>query len=206
MRIRLLFVLLVASLISGSAVLAAENNENIEYLSYPNRGYRGFFDVMFGKYGSDMNMCSYQISTTHGFQFNKKLFLGLGSIVEIDDFDCHRYNSYCDDTYVCLVDYFNAHFDILPKKVSPFIDARLGYRVQINVNNGDDYKREGMWQNMQYLYLSPIVGVRCGNFSLSVSYENNRADLFMKGYFHDYEIKKNFNGLQIFMQWYQGCV
>ncbi len=76
----------------------------------PARGYRGFVDGNF-LCGEDFE---YQILTTHGFQFNPHIFAGAGAGFGSLDLD------------LVSIFYGAFRYDIVHKKVSPFIDFRLG--------------------------------------------------------------------------------
>ena len=57
------------------------------------------------------------IYTTHGVQFNPYLYVGAGAGVRLGD------------DYTAIPIYADVKYTILKKKVSPFIDAKIGYSV-----------------------------------------------------------------------------
>lgn len=112
---------------------------------YPERGYRGFVDVDFtvGKergnayYGKGEPLWYLGLSTSHGFQFDNKFFLGGGLMVSPVSSN--------KDGIIPVFAHFR--FDTEFSNFTPFGDIRLGY----NIADGD--KGTGV-------YFSPSVGYR----------------------------------------------
>jgi len=79
------------------------------------RGYKGFIDggYNFGDYES------FEISTSHGYQFNNHIFVGGGIALR-------HYSDY-DVTSVPFFANFRANF--IDNKVTPFVDVKTGYAV-----------------------------------------------------------------------------
>ena len=77
------------------------------------RGYRGFADFTF----VGGNVGCVELSTVHGFQFNPHLFVGAGMGV-LTDFDG-----------VAVPLFLAVRTDILERRVTPFIDLRIGCAV-----------------------------------------------------------------------------
>lgn len=112
-------------------------------------GYKGFVDlgysVGFGDYSADRA----EFSTTHGVQINKYIFAGAGVGV----------NYFYDNEKVGVPIYVDARYTALDKRITPFVEAKVGYAV------GD----------VDGVYASPSVGCRfrMGNksaFNVSVGY------------------------------------
>lgn len=128
----------------------------------PQKGYRFFFaaDQMIG------DMTGFKFTTTHGVQFNNKIFLGggVGFCVADDDVEF----------YLSIPVYANFRFDILNKKTTPFIEARAGVAFAIEGTTG--------------FYGNISVGGRFKRFSLSTGVETLQGteDYFRYEYDTDY--------------------
>lgn len=111
----------------------------------PERGYRGFveWDNNLTTSHKSENISApatltYWItglSTSHGFQINRNMFLGAGVMVETDTEDTRIWTSPV---------YFQLRYDRMFGKFSPFADLRIGY----NMCNGGG------------IYFSPTIGYR----------------------------------------------
>jgi len=127
-------------------------------VDYPNKGYRGFADLGmgFGSDEADWSYFSFAVNTVHGVQILPQLFLGGGlgvhsyGTLDTGDYDGDDYN----DVFTVTPLFFDARCDFIPKRISPFVDMRLGYGL------GD----------LEGLYLAPSAGVRLNHFNLSLSY------------------------------------
>lgn len=108
----------------------------------PARGYRGFVDGNF-LFGEDFE---YQILTTHGFQFNPHIFAGAGTGFGSLDLD------------LVSIFYGAFRYDVVPKKVSPFVDFRLGGYLWADDCSGG-------------AFFSAMVGARIRRFNVSLGYE-----------------------------------
>lgn len=128
----------------------------------PQKGYRFFLaaDQMVG------DMTGFKFTTTHGAQFNNKIFLGggVGFCVADDDVEF----------YLSIPVYANFRFDILNKKTTPFIEARAGVAFAIEGTTG--------------FYGNFSVGGRFKRFSLSTGVETLQGteDYFRYEYDTDY--------------------
>ena len=128
----------------------------------PQKGYRFFLaaDQMVG------DMTGFKFTTTHGAQFNNKIFLGggVGFCVADDDVEF----------YLSIPVYANFRFDILNKKTTPFIEARAGVAFAIEGTTG--------------FYGNISVGGRFKRFSLSTGVETLQGteDYFRYEYDTDY--------------------
>lgn len=153
----------------ASAEPQAQNRREVDDLiGCPARGYRGFLDLnrLDGYlYGTDDCDCYYSragLLTTHGFQFNPKIFVGAGLGV------LWQADSDQESDFYCIVPIYSAfRCDFLERKVSPFVDFRLGGFA--NTSSCSDFNG---------LFLSLSVGVRVRRFNASLGYEhlNNLGD------------------------------
>lgn len=131
--------------------------------NYLKRGFRGLVDlgahVGFGD-GED----NYQISAafTGGYQINRMLFVGAGVAPTLNLFEYETYYQKEDTeiaTSFLLPIYSAIRLDFINKKVTPFLDGRIGYFI-----NTKDVDYSGL-----YAYLG--VGVRLKKISLSAGYD-----------------------------------
>lgn len=133
--------------------------------SHIKKGYRGFvtFEPILG------NMYGAGITTSHGFQFNKKLFLGMGT--------GFRYAEEGSYEHMAIPIYLDFRFDILDYKISPFMTTRVGGCVSVN----DGYSG---------FYASYDFGCHFKRFSFSTGIETCRGgeyDGYTTHYYHDGE-------------------
>lgn len=146
-------------------------------LGCPDRGYRGFvdFNVMEGflvrEGGYDGHYSHAGLLTTHGYQFNPRVFVGAGFGVlwQTDDGQGSDFD--------CIVPVYSAfRCDFLARKVSPFVDVRLGGFA--NTSSCTDFYG---------FYMSLAVGVRVRRFNASLGYEhlNNFGDCVDADYDYD---------------------
>ena len=97
------------------------------------------------------------------------LFVGAGvssNVYLVDD-------EYADDEESISVGIFgNVRSEILPKKISPFVDVRLG----------------GMVGDLEGFYFAPTVGVRFNHFNLGIGYElvKNNEEYDYYDYYYSY--------------------
>ena len=125
---------------------------------YLERGFRGLIDLG-AHFGFGDAEDSYQISAafTGGYQINRMLFVGAGVAPTLNLFD----NEYYDEveTTFLLPIYSAIRLDFINKKVTPFIDGRIGYYL-----NTEDMDLNG-------LYAYAGAGVRLKKISLGAGYE-----------------------------------
>ena len=113
----------------------------------PRRGYRGFVETGFSRSlnripSLDLTNGEYKnnhdafilLSTTHGYQFNKNLFLGGGIML-----------GFGEETELPI--YVNGRYDFKFNKITPFADLRIGYNI------GKEGRSSGFW-------FSPTIGYR----------------------------------------------
>ena len=109
----------------------------------PERGYRGFVDanvdLMFDQdiYGDNSATVYYGISTSHGYQFNRHLFLGAGFMFERDSPNRHNWFGY---------------FPI-------FVQARTDWKIGRLPLYGD-LRAGGVILGEYRIFISPTVGYR----------------------------------------------
>lgn len=139
---------------------AKKQNNEVEEITddYLQRGFRGLLDLG-AHFGFGDAEDSYQVSAafTGGYQINRMLFVGAGIAPTLNLFD----NEYYDEieTTFLLPIYSAIRLDFINKKVTPFIDGRIGYYL-----NTDDMDLNG-------LYAYAGAGVRLKKISLGAGYE-----------------------------------
>ena len=123
---------------------------------YLERGFRGLIDLG-AHFGFDNAEDIYQISAafTGGYQINRMLFVGAGVAPTLN-----LWEEYDDEveTEFWLPIYSAIRLDFINKKVTPFIDGRIGYFL-----NTEDMDYSG-------LYVYAGAGVRLKKISLSTGY------------------------------------
>ena len=133
------------------------------------RGYKGFIDFGYS-FNVAMDGFADEISgydsdklfwsTSHGYQFNPYLFVGAGF-----SFDC-----YTAKTWVTVPFFANIRVTPIIGKLTPFIDAKVGY-------NGIGY--------MKGVYFAPSIGCRLGltrkvglNFGVGYALQQNTTNQY----------------------------
>lgn len=117
-------------------------------------GYHGNVEAgyLFGM-GDFDGSSMYEISTTHGWNFNSHLFAGIGVTAQVYTWE----DGYGDETKFNLPVFAQAKYVILNGKISPFVDARVGYSVAGEFTG---------------FYVQPAIGCRFGlgeRFGLNVA-------------------------------------
>jgi len=104
------------------------------------KGYRKFIDAGVSL-NSDNHHDAVFVETTHGFQLNKVLFVGVGIGFHYywDDsyyiYEPHSYSPIDDKYKVYIVPLFaDVRFDFMNNRLSPFVDIRGGYSI---IENGE---------------------------------------------------------------------
>jgi len=127
----------------------------------PRMGYRGFVDLNWtAGVGDTSGVDCIGLTTSHGYQINPFIFIGLGV----------GFNYFYNGTAVNMPIFVNVRTDILQKRITPFVDLKVGYSI-IDV--------EGF-------YTSPSIGCRFKPrrglaFSIGVGYTLQKYDFE----FHD---------------------
>lgn len=183
MKTKLLLAALVASLISISASAEGYERNTVASFSAPDetpttpkigcpaRGYRGFVDggllagkvdggLLDGKIDDAYEKVDYgrfALTTTHGFQINPHIFVGLGL-----GFQFNMEDDLIEDLDALVLPYSAVRYDILARRISPFVEARIGGFVSASA-------QENM--TMGGASISFNAGVRLRRFNFSIGYE-----------------------------------
>lgn len=150
-------------------------------------GYHGFVDLGYTFGIGDYEFGRFEINSTHGYQFNSHLFVGVGlGLHFMPEYNTPAMNIALDHRkkQVDVPVYGNVKWTIINKKVTPFIDGKIGHYVT---------HRGG-------LYASIAIGCRISvynsqgiNFSVGYSHENlefETFDHFTSDYSMDYKRSK----------------
>ena len=171
------------------------------YSYFPNTGYKGFIELgySFGtnssvKYNNQKinfgGVHRLEFSTSHGVIISPYAFIGLGAGI-------HFYTGYSDDDgyyqsfdeidlAIPIFAHVRTHF--LDKKVSPFVDVKLGYSVH----------------EITGTYFSPSVGCRFSKgsrsaFWISMGYTLQQSS--EKNDYYGYKVSTNFDAFSIKLGW-----
>lgn len=128
------------------------------------KGYRGIVDAGYCLYTSQMDPSTFEVTTSHGYQFNPYIYLGAGlgfdftGECKYGDISGKPYNK--RESKVDIPLFFNARANFTNTKFSPFADTRIGAYVN---NDGN-------------IYANLALGARYGisddlGLSFSVGYE-----------------------------------
>lgn len=101
------------------------------------RGYKGFVDFGYTTIIEGYNSGKIDVVTSHGFQFNPYLYVGVGFAVEC----------YTKSTFMAMPFFVNVRVTPLNGKVTPYVDLKGGHNAL------------GYFEG---LYLSPTLGCRIG--------------------------------------------
>ncbi len=135
------------------------------------RGYRGFVDgsLICGNLetdGLDFSRTNIGIMTAHGFQFNPHIFLGGGFGFRFyaggDDIYWQGSDETVEEFDVLFPIFAAFRYDIVDKKVSPFLEYRLGGYASLS--GYDETSLGGVYMNMNF-------GVRIKRLNISCGYE-----------------------------------
>lgn len=108
------------------------------------KGYGGFVDFGY-TFGMGTNgMSSMEATTSHGYQFSDKLFLGAGA-------GAHLYSEGVDNIIIIPV-FVDARYNISSGKIIPFVGLKAGYSIGLT-----DAITAGSTSG---LYVAPTVGVK----------------------------------------------
>lgn len=141
-------------------------------------GYRGMFDLGYSLSVDVAQLNRIEFSTSHGYQFNPYLFLGVGGGLSF------FYDGDVEST-VSFPIFINPRIDFNTGKVSPFIDLKGGYTFGEYVKG---------------LYISPSIGARIAvsdkaavNFSMGYTLQQIEVVEYGGGYYDDYYYKTHPN-------------
>lgn len=127
-------------------------------------GYKGFVDV-----GISSNDCSFQLGTSHGYQFNNYVYLGGGLGI-------HHYFDFEDDVFAVPV-FLNFRVNFLNKRVTPLFDLKLGY------SSGD---LEGAFASLELGIRIALTGKKAINVQLGYTeQEYEYAFDYWDSYYYD---------------------
>lgn len=140
-------ILIIACLLMASVAAMAQTD-------YPSKGYRGFVEA-----SSSIGMGDYDafnhagITTSHGVQMlSGHMFIGAG-------LGAHTYfidDDEIDETWTAVPVFANIRADLLQKKVSPFLDSKVGASVAGDING---------------MFVAFTAGCRIKHFNIGIGYE-----------------------------------
>lgn len=147
----------------------AELNRNYSL----SKGYHGMVDFIYSLGLKDYDFDRFEISSSHGYQFNPYIFVGggLGLHFMREYFTDGNRDTPLDhrDRFVDVPVFANARFTFIEQNITPFVDIKAGYFL---THHGG-------------LYLSASIGCRFAtwnrhavNLSIGYSYENLQFDTF----------------------------
>ena len=196
MRKKRLFKTLL--LIGLSFISTATTAGDKKRADYPSQGYRGSFDLAWAdNFNKDRTYYSPQFSTTHGYQIMPELYAGVGVLFDARNvrFGSRIKHSDADKTISSISPFATVRYDFCQKKVSPYVEGRIGYRMHSIIGNSF----EGEKLEFDKLYAVPMVGLRLNHFNLAVSYEwITVGDEIGNGHY-GYYMTKRFSALGIHM-------
>lgn len=155
-------------------------------------GYRGFFDFLMGVgFGGDVNVqagilsledihpgIAFGFTTTHGYQVNSNLYVGLGfGVMANSIYGKEVYPDYIDNIHDVDVVGFPLFLDLrwdfgLAKKTAPYIGLKAGYKYNVAVDdeygflssyyygNGASSELELFSKSFGQFFLQPSIGLR----------------------------------------------
>lgn len=144
---------------NNSTISSNVSSDNDEYLE---PGFRGLIEIgpSFGLGDAEKNY-QFSMAFTGGYQINRLLFVGAGVAPTLNLFD-NEWNDEVETSF--LIPIFSAvRVDFLNKKVTPFVNARIGYAI--NTKDTD----------FSSMYYYAGVGVRLRKISLGAG-----ADIYSK--------------------------
>lgn len=165
------------------------------------RGYRGFAEVG-GSFHIDQpeHFYGFDITTTHGYQINRWLFLGAG--IGLQSYKLHEYTPEKTKTQLTLPLYADIRTYFMRTAVKPFAEMQIGYRIRCNkpLETVDEYFWNGnLYTDTQKseitsgLHFGIGIGAEYRRFSLKVMWHMTKHDYEHIHYFnnvHDYSIVK----------------
>ncbi|MBR4264440.1 MAG: hypothetical protein IKQ46_00105 [Bacteroidales bacterium] len=140
------YILLFLLLFNSLALLAQERAD------HPVKGYHAFIDGGFNTAIGSNRYNRISFSTSHGVQLNPFLFVGAGEASQfyLSEEGNETYVDYCEPLFADI------RIDFKPKKVSPFLDFRIGGSFVGDITG---------------FYTSITGGVRVGRCNFSLGYE-----------------------------------
>lgn len=185
------------------STIAMAQTENVAKSLYPIKGYRTFVEGGMGV--EDNGSYTVSISTIHGGQIIPQLYVGAGLMFntgtyKTPDITPDIYSGKWDMTINELIPLLSVRYDILERKVSPFIEGRLGYRMTLSTSRLTSsstgygtYTRTTGVDDAEYgkLYISPSVGVRIRHFNIAVGLDITNVSSDVTGKYQDVHIEEN---------------
>ncbi len=160
-QIRSIFtaIVMTATTLSASAQNPVSLSDDDGQYSI-NTGYKGFIDIGYGIGVGDLGEDRFEVLTSHGYQFNPYLYIGIGFGI-----------SYYHKAELWNLPVFGNIRGTLPvrnSRVTPFVDLKIGYSA-IDV--------EGF-------YCSPSVGLRIATgartgLNIGIGYEMQKTEFYM---------------------------
>lgn len=117
-----------AQIITSKSITRSEiDRQKIEL----KRGYRGFAEVG-GSFYTDQpdNNYGFDLTTTHGYQINRWLFLGAG--IGLQSYKIYEYTPRNSKTQLTLPLYADIKTYFTRTAVKPFAEMQIGYRIRCN--------------------------------------------------------------------------
>lgn len=143
--ISVLFLAIISAGFVFTELSARESNRCFK------EGYKGTVELGIGSEMTGVTELSYSLLTSHGYVLGKGFYIGMGTGVMGDITSAKNYH---------IPLYLDLKYSPVNKVVSPFIGAGIGSNFVIGPPDGI-----GMG-----LFLSPVVGMDCGRFSLFFRY------------------------------------
>ncbi|MBR6249642.1 MAG: hypothetical protein IKR17_00415 [Bacteroidales bacterium] len=166
---------------------------------HPINGYRIFLE---GGLGFDEQNATYYLSIIQGGQIIPQLFVGGGLMINGLMYETPR--SYTGSVfgvdYNEFIPFVSVRYDIVPRKVTPFIEGRLGYRLLLSKERGASGSSSNGRVTTYYeiekadfgkMYLSPSVGVRVRHFNFALSLDIGSVSADVNGNYNKYHIEEN---------------
>lgn len=117
-----------AQIITSKSITRSESaRQKIEL----KRGYRGFAEIG-GHFYTDQpdNNYGFDLTTTHGYQINRWLFLGAG--IGLQSYKIYEYTPRNSKTQLTLPLYADIKTYFTRTAVKPFAEMQIGYRIRCN--------------------------------------------------------------------------
>lgn len=189
------FISSVLVCLMAISTIAMAQTENVTKSLYPAKGYRTFVEG-----GMEVeNNGSYivSLSTIHGGQIIPQLYVGAGFMFNTGVYKTPDiYSGKWDMTINELIPLLSVRYDILKRKVSPFIEGRLGYRMTLSTSrltSGSRGSRTTGVDDAEYgkMYISPSAGVRISHVNFAVGLDITNVSTDIIGLYQDVHIEKN---------------
>lgn len=173
-KLTLLF-LLIACAINSSAQDASAEPQPEPITTGLKRGYQAFAEAGYAAAVGDWGISLVTVSTSHGFQFNPNIYLGLGLGLH---FAVGGEEMTDGDTFLPI--FADFRWTMIKKRVTPFMGVRFGGIAAI-----DSYYADGG------IHCNPSIGVRIGTrddnaINVSLGYIYNQLTIGTYSYWGYY--------------------